>query len=66
MNWIFTIYNHKEKVVETLRIMNRTDSEANKEAESYMENVSPYDKGKHSFTLEHSEKTNDFLRLKEL
>jgi flagellar hook assembly protein FlgD len=66
MNWIFTIYNKNNKVVETLRIMNRTDSEANKEAESYMENVSPYNNGKYSFTIVHSEKTEEFLILKEL
>jgi len=67
MNWTFTIYNYKDKVVEKLRIMDRTEGKANKEAESYMENVSPYNKGTHGFSLvSQEEKTEQFLKLKEL
>ena len=37
-NWIFRIYNRKNKTVEELRIMNRLEREADREAGSYVDN----------------------------
>jgi hypothetical protein len=42
MNWILTIYDVNDNVIEELVIFDRTEKEAGSESESYVENAYPH------------------------
>lgn len=65
-NWIFTILDEENNVVETLRIMDRTEDEAKSEAESYMENVSPYKDGDYDWSMVESKNEEELQNINEL
>jgi hypothetical protein len=40
-DWICTVYDDKDEIIDTFTIENRTENEASKEASSYIERVHP-------------------------